>query len=137
MKTLILYYSYSGHAKALAEQAAAAAGAAIYEIKDAKRPPKVLTFLMGCPLSIMGKGWSIAPLEIDLEAYDEIQVYAPIWAGNVPPAINSALAFLPAGKAVAYTLVSLSGACKAEERLRTVTEGRGCTFAGLANVKST
>lgn len=48
MKTAILFYSYTGSAKGLAQQAAGTEHCDIIEIKDKHRPGTLKAYTMGC-----------------------------------------------------------------------------------------
>ncbi|MDR1927334.1 MAG: hypothetical protein LBQ33_01675 [Oscillospiraceae bacterium] len=135
MKTLILYYSYSGHTSALAQALAAQEPAQLLEIKDKRRPSLPKALAMGVFFALRGRGWAIAPLSAALNTCERIRLFAPIWAGNVPPAINAALELLPAGKTVEATLVSGSGQSKCEERLKEKIANRGSSLVSCVTVK--
>jgi flavodoxin len=136
MKSLVIYYSYSGHSKALAEQTAKKEAAAIVEVKDAQRPNIFKTFTLGCFNALLGKSWPIQPLDADLKSYKRIIVCSPIWAGNVPPAVNALIESLPGGKSVAFKLTSGSGTSRCKPRLEAALKERGCSSAGIDNLKA-
>ena len=135
MKTLVLYYSYSGHAKKLAEACAKKKKADIAEIKDANRPGTLGAYLKGCPAAIKGKSWLIQPIDADLAAYDSLILYSPVWAGNPPPAVNAALKRIPRGKDVAVYMVSRSGTSKCRARLEELVAAKGSKLAGFNDLK--
>ncbi|MDR3217037.1 MAG: NAD(P)H-dependent oxidoreductase [Clostridiaceae bacterium] len=136
MSTLIIYYSYSGNTRKIAEALAVEKAADLTAINDEKRPGKFKAYSSGCLKALNGQGWAIQPLTVDLGAYDEIILLTPIWAGNVPPAVNSALELLPAGKEVSIKAVSGSGSSKCVDKLRAVVEGKGSTLAAFEDIKS-
>jgi flavodoxin len=115
MKTLIIYYSYSGKTKTIAEKLAGEEKADIIGVKDVKRPGTLKAYTAGVLAAGGGKTWEIEALEADLTAYDRFILLAPIWGGNPAPPFNTVLNLLPEGKTVAVKLVSMSGksACKA------------------------
>ena len=47
MNTQVLFYSYNGKTKAIAEELAAKESAVLSEIKDVKRPGKIKTYTAG------------------------------------------------------------------------------------------
>ncbi|MDR0220412.1 MAG: hypothetical protein LBI54_03280 [Lachnospiraceae bacterium] len=135
MKTLILYYSYSGKTKAIAEKLAAEKSADLAEIKDVKRPGTLKAYLSGCPAALKGKAWPIQMLDVDMAGYDQLYLLSPVWAGNPPPAVNAVLEKLPKGKAVAVTMVSASGGSKCRERVEAAIAAKECTLAGWEDVR--
>ena len=136
MKTLVIYYSYSGHTKALAEKIATDESADIVEIRDVKRMGKLKAYSVGCFAAIKGKAWPIEPVEADFAAYDRLVLFSPIWAGNTPPAFNAVLALLPEGKTVSVKLVSDSGKSGCQERLEAAIREKGCIPEGFENIRA-
>ncbi|MCL2695231.1 MAG: hypothetical protein FWE69_02775 [Clostridiales bacterium] len=135
MKTLVLYYSYTGNTKRIALELAAKEGADSAEILDARRPGKFRAYTAGIFAVIKGKAWPMQPLDVDWSAYDRIILCAPVWASNPPPVVISALALLPEGKSVDVKLVSASGKNECKERLEGILSGRGCTLIGIEDIK--
>jgi flavodoxin len=135
MKTLVLYYSYSGNSKRLAEEFAAESGADIAEIITQKRQSKAEAYTVGCYQAIRGKPAKILPPEIDFAPYDTIKFFAPVWAGYAAPALNAALELLPGGKSVEISMVSASGKSSCRERLDKVITGKGCTLKTFEDLK--
>jgi Flavodoxins len=136
MKTLVLYYSYTGHTKTLAEKIAAEEAADLVEIRDVKRPDKLKAYTAGCYAAIKGNAWPICPIEADLTAYDRLLLLSPIWAGNPPPAVNAVLPLLPTGKVVSVKLVSASGKSGCRERLETEIRARGGTPENFEDIRA-
>ena len=136
MKTLVLYYSYTGNTKKIAEELAASESADITEIKAEKRPGKFKTYVAGCFAAMRGKEWPIAPLGVDLNAYDRLFLLAPIWAGFPAPYMYSVMKQLPDGKAASVKLISGSGTSGCRERLEAMIAERGCTLEGYEDIKA-
>ena len=109
MKTLVVYYSYSGNTKRIAERTAGELKAELFEIKDKKRPGKISAYVAGCFRAMSQKETPIEPVDIDFSRYDKIIVMAPIWAGHPAPAFNSLVVQLPKGTKVELHMVSGSG----------------------------
>ncbi len=135
MKSLVVYYSYTGNTKRLAQELAAQEAADIAEVRDLRRPGKIKAFSLGCLAAMCGKPWSIQPLNVDWGAYDRLILCAPVWAGNPPPAVYSLLERLPRGKAVSVKMVSGSGQSQCKARLEQAMQGKGCTLEGFADIK--
>jgi len=136
MKTLVIYYSYSGHTRAIAHKLAVGESADIVEILDEHRPGMLKAFFVGYPASIFGKPWPIKPLKTDFAAYDKLIMLAPIWANNVPPAFNAALNALPKDKTVAVKLISASGKSNCRARLESVIASKGCKLEIIEDIKA-
>jgi len=136
MKTLVLFYSYTGHSKKLAQAYAEKESADVAEIKEQERPGMLKAYLAGCFAAMRGKPWPIMPLSIEWAAYDNIKFFFPIWASNPPPAVYAALALLPEGKTIKITALSGSGhsACKA--KVEALVQAKGCTLEGFEDVKA-
>lgn len=124
MSTLLIYYSYSGNVKKLAEETAQKEGADLYEVLDEKRPGMLKALLVGCPKAMNFKASPARPITADYSAYDKILVMAPIWAGHPAPVINNVFDALPAGKDVALRLMS-GGGTSNKERILAHLEGKG------------
>jgi len=135
-KTLIIFYSYSGHSKALAEALAKENSFDIAEIKDASRPSGLKAFFVGCFAALRGKSWPIAPIDFDFSGFPGIVLMSPVWAGNAPPAVNALLEILPEGKTVSVKMVSGSGKSECRARLEAVIKDRGCTLDTFEDIKA-
>ena len=138
MKTVVLYYSYGGHTKKVAEKLARTQGADLVEIKTKVRRPMPLLFVYDCALALMHKTTAIEPIQQDLSKYDMITLASPVWASNPTPAFNAAVKLLPKGKNVQVILVSGSGT-GATQRSEKFTKHRikdqGCTVVAYKDVK--
>ena len=136
MKSVILYYTYSGHTKKVVEKLAKTQGAELIEIQTVKRNGKFLTYLLDCPRALRHKSVPIQPITRDLSGYDLITLAAPVWAGNPAPAFNAAVALLPKHKNVQVVLVSASGSTgKNENAIKKLIRAQGCTVVAYKDVK--
>jgi flavodoxin len=136
MKTLILYYSYTGHTKKIAEDLAKKESADIAEIKEAKRPGRIKAYSAGCFATLLGKGWPIQPLDVDLATYDRLILLSPVWASNPPPFVNTVLKRLPEGKTVSVKMVSASGKSGYKAKIEATLQAKGCTLEGFEDVEA-
>jgi len=135
MKTLIIFYSYSGNTKAIAEQLATAESADIAEIKDLKRLGKLKAYTAGIFASIRGKAWKIQPLSSDVSKYDRLILLAPVWADNPPPAFNAFLELLPESKTISIKMVSMSGKSNCKERIERVIIAKGSVLESFEDIR--
>ena len=134
-KALIIFYSYSGHTKNIAQQKAKSQDADLYEIKDQKRPGIVSAYVSGCFRAMRQKEMPIEAVEIDFSRYESITVMAPIWAGHPAPAFNSLIAKLPSGTAVKLYMISGSGQ-SSKDRVTEFVKSKDCTVTDYIDVKS-
>ena len=135
MKTLVVFYSRTGHCKALAQARAEKESADLAEIEDAVHPKGPKDYSEACTLAIGGKPWPIKPVQADLPAYGRIALYSPVWAANTPPAVNAFLDLLPAGMPVAAVMVSASGMSGCEPRLAAALQARGGNLESFEEVR--
>lgn len=138
MNAIILYYSYKGHTKKVAEKLAHAQDAELVEIQTRKRKNLFLTFLVDAPRARMRKTASLKPITQDLSQYDFITLAAPVWAGFPAPAFNSMVKLLPEQKKVQVVMVSGSGSGatkKSEESTRKLVKKQGCTVVAYKDVR--
>ena len=136
MKTLVLYYSYTGNAKKFAEAFAEKDNADIAVIESVKRPGKLKAYTLGCFTALGGKSWPIQPLDKDMAAYDRLVLFIPVWAGNPPPFVNAVLEELPTGKTIVVKMVSASGKSNCKEKLEAKIKAKGSEMESFEDIKS-
>ena len=115
MSELVLYYSFTGNTKHLAEVYAQEQGLLLCEIRTPRRLGKFAAYAAGCFKAMKGEGMPIAAPAADLSAVKAAHVFAPIWAGHPAPPMNSALALLPKGTKLSLHMVSQSGGSNQEK----------------------
>lgn len=138
MKSIVLFYSYGGHTKKVAEKLARTQGAELVEIQTLKHKSKFLTFLVDCPKAMLRKSTPIHPIQQDLSGYDLITLAAPVWASNPAPAFNAVVPLLPKGKNVQLIMVSASGngaTKRSEAGTKALIKKQGCTVVAYKDVK--
>ncbi len=136
MKTLVVYYSYGGTTKALAQGVAKKAGATIYEIKDQKKPGKVGAYALGSFKAMRMKPGKVEPVTARFANFDRIIVMGPVWAGHPAPAVVSVLDMLPSGKDVEVRMVSMSGASRAKDKVEAKVREKGCKLVAYEDIKA-
>ncbi|GHU73789.1 hypothetical protein AGMMS49992_13530 [Clostridia bacterium] len=134
MKTLVLYYSLTGHSKTLAEAYAAKKSLPISQITDASKPGKLKAYTIGCFGAIRGGSWPITT-DKPLEDYERIVLFSPVWAGSTPPSVNAALSKLASGTRVDVNMVSASGKSTCRGRLETKLKSKDCSLSSFTDVK--
>ena len=136
MKTLVLFYSYSGNTRKLAKVYAEREHADILEVKSIEKPGRLKVYTAGCFAAITGKGWPIRPLSPDWTLYDRVVIYAPVWADNPAPYIYTALKLLPSGKSVEFRMVSASGSSRCRASLESIVRKHDCTLTEFKDIKA-
>ena len=137
MKTIVLYYSFSGKTKMLAVQKASELGADIEEVSEKKKPSFLKALAAGTFRARKRKKAEIQPVKADLSGYDQIIIMAPVWAGYPAPAFNNIIELLPPGKKVELFLTSASSGTKGSvEGSKALVTGRGCEVTGYTDIKT-
>ena len=135
MSTLVIYYTYSGRTKAIAEELAVTEPADIVEIKEVRRPGKLKAYTAGIVSSIKGSAWPVQPLDADFSKYDKLIMLSPVWAGNPAPAFNAMLKQLPSGKAISIKMVSRSGESDCRDRLEAIIKEAGGELVDFEDIR--
>ena len=135
MKQLVIYYSFSGKTRKIAEELAKKESADIFEIKDVKPFGKLKAYTAGIIASIKGKTWNITPPDIGMLDYNKIIMLAPVWADNPSPAFNTMLEYLPSGKLISIKMVSASGKSNCKDRLEAILNKKDCVLESFEDIK--
>ena len=135
MKTLIIYYSYSGKTKVFAEKKAHELDAKACQVMEKKARSKFNAYVLGSHAAMRQKQSGIIPLDVDLMDYDKIVIAGPIWAGLPAPAVNSIISLLPEGKDVELYFTSGSGKSKGQEKVKNLILEKGCSVSGYHDIK--
>ncbi|MDD4311288.1 MAG: hypothetical protein PHW41_02260, partial [Eubacteriales bacterium] len=94
-------------------------------------------FIPGCPQALKRKASAIQALSIDWNAYDDVTLMAPVWAGHPAPAFNAALELIPKEKPLHVVLCSGDGSTpKSKDATIDLLRQRGYAFASYEDVKS-
>ncbi|MCL2175800.1 MAG: hypothetical protein FWB73_07130 [Treponema sp.] len=135
MKTIILYYSWSGKTKKRAIIKAGEINADIEEVTEVKKPSGFGAFFAGAPKSIKRKKTNIKPVTSDLSKYDQIIIMAPVWAGHPAPAFNNIVELIPSGKKIEIIMVSGGGGTKkSKEKTIKLFTDKGCEVVNYVDV---
>lgn len=94
MKICILYNSWSGNTRSVAERVSAACGGKLVEIKSNEYSSRLTAYTIGCYRALKGMSDPIQPAKIDVFSDDLIVIGTPVWAGRATPAVNAAVAAL-------------------------------------------
>ncbi len=94
MKTSIIYHSYSGITRGIAEMIQEACGGDLIEVKLKKNYSSLTAYTLGCYRATKEQCDPIEPETIDVSTADLIIIGTPVWAFKATPAINGAVAAL-------------------------------------------
>jgi len=137
MKTLIIYYSYTGKTKILAVEKAGELNADIEEVTEIKKPSMFKAFFIGVPCALKRKKAKINPVKSEFSNYDKIIIMAPVWAGNPAPAFNNIIEYIPSGKKIELIMVSAGGGTKdSAEKTKALVTSRGCEVITYTDVNA-
>ncbi len=132
VKTCIIYHSYSGTTRSIAEDIRAACGGELIEVKPRKQYNKLTVYPVGGMRARKKERDPIDPETIDVSGYDAIVVGSPVWAFTTTPAINAALAALTGGNGKRAVIFATCGGQAGEtlDIMRTALEEKGMTIVG-------
>lgn len=93
MKPIVIYYSYGGNTKAVAERFAAALNADLAEIRTVTPYTGSYDAVVDQGQQEVNQGYQppIQPLEADLSQYDTVILGTPVWWYTFAPAVNTFL----------------------------------------------
>ncbi len=131
MKSIVVFYSYEGNTRLVAENIANSIGADIIEIKPEKemKSKGVMKFLWGGRQAMMGVKPPLREIKKDLNSYDLIFIGTPVWAWSPAPPIRTFLEdHLPKGKRIALFSSCEGGGGKTFEKMTEMA--RGCRVIG-------
>jgi len=94
MKTSIIYHSYSGITRGIAEKIQKACGGDLIEVKLKNNYSSLTAYTLGCYRATKEQCDPIEPETIDVSASDLVIIGTPVWAFKATPAINGAIAAL-------------------------------------------
>jgi flavodoxin len=94
MKTSIIYHSYSGITRGIAEQVQKACGGDLIEVKPKEDYSTLTAYSLGCYRAMKEECDPIEPETIDVSASDLIVIGTPVWAFKATPVTNAAIAVL-------------------------------------------
>lgn len=136
-KTLVMYYSFTGHTKEMAEKQAKKNNADSVEIKESKKRSKWNAYLKGCVQARNQSSTKIDEVNIDFTKYERILIGAPIWAGYPAPAFNSMIDMIPSGKEVELFFLSGSGStAKTRNKIKKYLSERHLKVTKYMDLKS-
>ena len=132
MKTCIIYNSYSGVTRRIAEQIQNACDGDLVEVKSKEYSSKLTAYTIGCYRAMKGMCDRIEPETIEVSLYDRIVIGTPVWAGRATPAINAAVEALAGCNGKKAVIYATCGGKEGETIpfLRKALETKGVTITG-------
>ena len=88
MNNLVVFYSWTGKTKVVAEELARIMGAELKEIEEVK-PRK--GFMGSALAALLNLKSAIKPMNLRMQDYENVFIGTPIWASRITPAINAFL----------------------------------------------
>ncbi len=104
MKKLVIFYSFSGNTRLIAETIATATDADLLELKPKKEIPShgFMKYVAGGKAALTKASPELMPLDKNSNDYDVLFIGTPVWAWTYAPALRSFFAAHPiAGKKIA------------------------------------
>jgi flavodoxin len=91
MKKLVIYYSFDGNTRLIAEKIAAVIDAEIMELKTRTElaPKGLMKFFIGGKAAVKQERPPLLPLEKDVRQYDVIFIGTPVWAFTYTPPLRT------------------------------------------------
>ncbi|MBN2733813.1 MAG: metalloregulator ArsR/SmtB family transcription factor [Methanomicrobiaceae archaeon] len=91
IRACVIFYSYSGITRGIAEGISSPTGCDLIEVRTKKPYSSFSAYTTGVLRSRKGVPDDIEPKEIDVSGYDLLIIGTPVWAWKPAPAINSAV----------------------------------------------
>jgi flavodoxin len=97
MKKAVIFYSFEGNTKLMAETIAAAIGADLLELRPKKeiRSKGFMRYVWGGRAALMKIMPELLPFDKDVQGYDLIFIGTPVWAFTYAPPLRSFFAVHP------------------------------------------
>ncbi|GAB7014896.1 flavodoxin family protein [Methanogenium cariaci] len=121
MEIKIIFYSYTGITRGVAQKIQRACGGDLVEVKTVKPYSALTAYSMGCYRAMRGESDPIEPSVIDVSTSDLIVIGTPVWAFRAPPAINAAVEALSGCEGKSVILFATCGG-QAKNTLSFLTE---------------
>jgi hypothetical protein len=132
MPICIIFHSYSGITRGIAEKIEKACEGRLIEVAPRKQYNKLTVYLAGGRRAMKGESDPIDPERIDVAACELLVIGTPVWAGNPTPVINAAIGGLvncEGKKAVLFATCGVQ-AGKTLEVMTRALEAKGVAVAG-------
>jgi flavodoxin len=108
-KTCIIYHSFSGITRGVAEKVRTACGGDLIEVNPRDAYSKLSAYTAGCYRARREENDPVIPDSIDVTSYDLVIIGTPVWAWKATPVINGAIAVLMGGEGKKAVIFSTCG----------------------------
>ena len=132
MKTTIVFHSYSGVTRGVAEAVHAACDGELIEVVPTKGYNSLTAYTLGCMRAKKGACDEVRPDPIDVSGSDCVVIGTPVWAWKPTPVINGAIRALKGCEGKPVVTFATCGGKPGDtlETLRSALEERGMTLRG-------
>lgn len=132
MKTSIIYHSYSGITRGIAEKIQKACGGDLIEVKPKENYSTLTAYSLGCYRAMKEERDKIEPEIIDVSTSDVVVIGTPVWAFKATPVTNAAIAALKGceGKKAVIFATCGSSAKDTLPIMKKALEARGVNVEG-------
>lgn len=136
-ETVVVFYSYTGHTRTLAQKKAKKLGADLVEVKEAKKRSTVGAYVAGSLAAMRNQPAKLEKPVPDLHTYQKVVILCPLWAGHLAPPANNIIEALPPRKDVDLFVVSASGDSSGSKQ-KTIArlKEKGCASVKYQDVKA-
>lgn len=137
MDTLVIYFSYTGKTKLVAERKAEEVNADIMPLVLKKRKGNLWAYSAGCFAAMKQKPAKLKDFDCDFSKYNRFIICMPVWAANPAPAMNNIVPLVPAGSEVELIFTSGGGDSKNSGKLYTELFAKNnVTVTGVTDIKA-
>lgn len=136
MTTCIIFHSYSGVTRGIAERIRSACGGDLVEVRPLKNYNTITAYTTGCLRARNEVADPVEPGSIDVAAYDLLVIGTPVWAWKATPIVNGAIASLKGCSGKSAIVFATCGG-QAGETLNILSrklEAMGVKVAGTAEL---
>ena len=126
MRMIVVFYSFEGNTKLIAENIAGTISADILELKPKKeiRSKGFMKYFRGVKAVITRAMPELSPIQRDLQDYDILFIGTPVWAGTYAPPLNAFFSTLSvSNKKIALFCCHGGGKGKIFEKMQKALKG--------------
>ena len=132
MKSVFIYYSYSGVTKGVVERINAQIPGKIIEVNPVKAYNAITAYSLGCLRARNEEAETVSPDSIDVSEFDHVIVAGPVWAWMPAPPVNGAIRAIKNGSGKSASVICTAGsvAGRTLEVMRAALEKQGLKVTG-------
>ncbi len=124
MKTIIVYHSYTGVTRTIAERIRTVCGGDLVEVRSREPYSKLTAYTLGTFRARGGKADAVEPASIDVSGYDRIVIGTPVWAWRATPVANGAVEALVGANGKSAVIFATCGSAPGD----TLQQAQGRTY---------